>query len=65
MIDSDPILLKNNWFMFGVYVVSNFDILSDETYISMKINQTNIFKGDITTKTIQLVNWTYDNFQNI
>ena len=65
MIDSDPILLKNNLFMFGVYVGSDFNLLYDETYISLRINQTNYFKEKISTKTFQFVNWTYDHFLNI
>ena len=64
-IDSDPILLKNNLFMFGVYVISDYNLLSDETYISMRINQTNTYKQVSSSKIMQLVNWTYDNFPNI
>ena len=65
MVDKNPILLKNNLFMFGMLFGSKYDILSDETYISMRINQISIYKQDITIKTMQLVNWTYDYFPNI
>ena len=51
--------------MFGVYVGSNYDLLSDETYISMRINQYNFNKGILTNKSMNLTNCTYDHFPNI
>ena len=65
MVDSNPILLKDNLFMFGVSVQSDYDLLADETYINMRINQFNFVKGNTSTKTIKFVNWSFDNFINI
>ena len=65
MVDSNPILLKDNLFMLGVSIKSDYKLLSDETYIKMRINQINVVKGNTSIKSIKFVNWSFDNFTNI
>ena len=65
IVDSNPIFLKDNLFMFGVSIQSGYKLLSDETYIKMRINQINVVKGNTSIKSIKFVNWSFDNFTNI
>ena len=51
--------------MFGISFVSKNNIIIDETYLNMKINQYNKIGKEYTLKTYSFVNWNYSHFSQI
>ena len=56
-VDSNPVDLSSTPFMFGVLFDSDYDILSDGTYISMSITQHNYVGSVDKQTTFTLEKW--------